>query len=293
MPTALILPEGPARQPRPRPEAQPSLVTESPRPPVCHPRPIHFRERQLWRGAAGPWRVRRASARLPAAQGAAEDRRGRCAARGPYRLGGRVQRTAATRARRAHGRIPLPRRLRSRNLSGRCDRSPEQACAFHKARGPGWYHTAMKVVICGATGRTGRLLVEGALARGHDVTAFVRASNKLGALRDRVRVVHGDVLDGGAVSDAVDGQEAVLVALAGGGTKAAEQVNAQGTLNVIRSMQRYGVRRLVVLSAGGTQPGRDPNRPWFFERIVKPLFLKDVLADLRRMEISVRQSELD
>ena len=58
-------------------------------------------------------------------------------------------------------------------------------------------------------------------------------------------------------------------------------------------MQRYGTRRLVVLSAGGTQPGRDPNLPWFFERIVKPLFLKNVLADLRRMEISVRQSELD
>ena len=151
----------------------------------------------------------------------------------------------------------------------------------------------MKVVVFGATGRTGRLLVEGALARGHDVTAFVRAPNKLGALRDRVQVVHGDVLDGGAVSDAVDGQEAVLVALAGGGTKAAEQVNAQGTLNVIRSMQRYSARRLVVLSAGGTQPGRDPNLPWFFERVVKPLFLKDILADLRRMEISVRQSELD
>jgi len=151
----------------------------------------------------------------------------------------------------------------------------------------------MKVVVCGATGRTGRLLVEGALARGHDVIAFVRAPAKLGALRDRVRVVQGDVLDGGAVSDAVDGQDAVLVALAAGGTKAAEQVNALGTLNVIRSMQRYGVRRLVVLSAGGTQPGRDPNLPWFFERVVKPLFLKDVLADLRRMEISVRQSELD
>ena len=151
----------------------------------------------------------------------------------------------------------------------------------------------MKVVVFGATGRTGRLLVEGALARGHDVTAFARAPDKLGALRDRVRVVQGDVLDGGAVSDAVDGQEAALVALAAGSNKAAEQVTAQGTLNVVRSMQRYRVRRLIVLSAGGTQPGHDPNLPWFFERVVKPLFLKGVLADLRRMEISVRQSELD
>jgi nucleoside-diphosphate-sugar epimerase len=70
-------------------------------------------------------------------------------------------------------------------------------------------------------------------------------------------------------------------------------VNAQGTLNVIRSMQRYGVRRLVVLSAGGTQQGPDPNLPWVFARVVKPLFLKRAYADLRRMETSVRQSELD
>jgi putative NADH-flavin reductase len=94
----------------------------------------------------------------------------------------------------------------------------------------------MRVVVFGATGRTGRLLVEGALARGHDVTAFVRAPDKLGVLRDRVRVAQGDVLDGGAVSDAVDGQEAALVALGVAMKKGDPAVNAQGTLNVIRSM---------------------------------------------------------
>jgi putative NADH-flavin reductase len=151
----------------------------------------------------------------------------------------------------------------------------------------------MRVVVFGATGRTGRLLVEGALARGHDVTAVVRAPDKLGVPRDHVRVVRGDVLDGGAVSDAVDGQEAALVALGVAMKKGDPAVNAQGTLNVIRSMQRYDVRRLVVLSAGGTQQGPDPNLPWVFERVVKPLFLKHAFADLRRMETSVRQSELD
>ena len=124
--------------------------------------------------------------------------------------------------------------------------------------GVGWYHRRMKVVIFGATGRTGRLLVEGALARGHEVTAFVRAPDKLGALRERVSVVRGDVLDGGAVSDAVDGQDAALVALGSDGTRAAVQVNARGTLNVIRSMQRYGARRLVVLSATGDAAGPRP-----------------------------------
>jgi putative NADH-flavin reductase len=151
----------------------------------------------------------------------------------------------------------------------------------------------MKILVVGATGRTGRLLVRGALGRGHDVTALVRAPEKLGDLAGGVRVFVGDVFDGGLVSDAVDGQDAVLVALGIAMKKGDPAVNALGTLNVIRSMQRYGVRRLVVLSAGGTQQGHDPNLPLVFERVIKPLFLKHAFADLRRMETSVRQSELD
>jgi putative NADH-flavin reductase len=125
------------------------------------------------------------------------------------------------------------------------------------------------------------------------VTALVRAPEKLGDLAGRVRVVAGDVLDGGIVSDAVDGQDAVLVALSAAHRKRAPAVNALGTLNVIRSMQRYAVRRLIVLSASGTQPGRDPNLPWIFDRVVKPVLLSPAYDDLRRMETSVRQSELD
>jgi nucleoside-diphosphate-sugar epimerase len=106
-------------------------------------------------------------------------------------------------------------------------------------------------------------------------------------------VVAGDVLDGGIVSDAVDGQDAVLVALSAAHRRSAPAVNALGTLNVIRSMQRYHVRRLIVISASGTQPGRDPNLPWIYERVIKPVLLGPAYADLRRMETSVRQSELD
>jgi putative NADH-flavin reductase len=151
----------------------------------------------------------------------------------------------------------------------------------------------MNVLVVGATGRTGRLLAQGALLRGHAVTALVRSPEKLGDLAGSVRVVAGDVLDGGVVSDAVDGQEAVLVALSAAHRRKAPAVNALGTLNVIRSMQRYGVRRLIVLSASGTMIGRDPNLPWIFDRVIKPVLLGPAYDDLRRMETSVRQSELD
>jgi putative NADH-flavin reductase len=151
----------------------------------------------------------------------------------------------------------------------------------------------MKVLVVGATGRTGRLLALGALERGHEVTVLVRAPERLAELASRLHAVRGDVLDGGAVSDAVDGREAVLVALGVARRHKDPAVNALGTLNVIRSMQRYGVRRLVVLSAAGTRPGRDPERSWLGDRVVKPLFERAAYDDLRRMETSVRQSELD
>jgi biliverdin reductase / flavin reductase len=151
----------------------------------------------------------------------------------------------------------------------------------------------MKVLVVGATGRTGRLLAQGAVERGHEVTALVRAPERLGALGSRLHVVRGDVLDGGVVSDAVDGQQAVLVALAVAARHKDTAVNALGTLNVIRSMQRYAVPRLVVLSASGTRPGRDPEQSWLHERVVKPLLQRAAYDDLRRMETSVRQSELE
>jgi putative NADH-flavin reductase len=151
----------------------------------------------------------------------------------------------------------------------------------------------MRIVVFGAPGRTGRLLVEGALGRGHEVTAFVSAPDELGALRDRVQIVRGDLLDGGAVSDAVDGQDAALVALADPSAKAAAQVTAGGTLNVVRSMQRYGVRRLVALSSASVAPPDEPGHPGLLARLRDPGSRNRVVAELRRMEVSVRQSKLD
>jgi uncharacterized protein YbjT (DUF2867 family) len=52
----------------------------------------------------------------------------------------------------------------------------------------------MRLLILGATGRTGQELVGQALKREHRVTAFVRTPEKLGAPRAGLRVVQGDVL---------------------------------------------------------------------------------------------------
>ena len=70
-----------------------------------------------------------------------------------------------------------------------------------------------KVLIIGATGAAGKLLVERTLAAGHVVTALVRSPEKLGLSHDRLQVLQGDALDIVAVEQAVVGQDAVFVLL--------------------------------------------------------------------------------
>jgi cation diffusion facilitator CzcD-associated flavoprotein CzcO len=53
----------------------------------------------------------------------------------------------------------------------------------------------MKLFVIGATGRTGSEVVEQAVARGHQVTAFVRSPESLKLKNERLTVINGDVMD--------------------------------------------------------------------------------------------------
>lgn len=51
------------------------------------------------------------------------------------------------------------------------------------------------VIVFGASGATGRLVVESALRAGHTVTAFVRDPGRLTEAQSRARVVEGDAME--------------------------------------------------------------------------------------------------
>ena len=55
------------------------------------------------------------------------------------------------------------------------------------------------MLVIGATGGTGRCVVEHALRAGHEVTAFVRTPQKITMQHERLRVAQGDVLQADAM----------------------------------------------------------------------------------------------
>ncbi len=161
----------------------------------------------------------------------------------------------------------------------------------------------MRLTVFGATGPTGRRLVERAVAEGHEVTAFVRNPSKMKTKHERLSVVVGDVFEAERVEEAIAGREAVISVLGGGPSNPlhprrpgrAGGPSSVGARNILAAMERHGVRRLVCQSAWGAgESGEGLDAPgWMFMKVLVPPFLRDEYADKDLMEETVRQSELD
>lgn len=156
----------------------------------------------------------------------------------------------------------------------------------HNLEGEG----TMNVVIFGATGRTGRVIVDEALRRGLAVTAFARSPEKLAIDHKNLRVVAGDVLDPTAVEEAIEGQDAVISVL-GAGMKRTT-LRTEGTRQIVRAMERQGVKRLISQSIFGLGDSADA-LPRHWKLIVKPLILGNAYRDHAGQEAVIAASNLN
>ena len=155
----------------------------------------------------------------------------------------------------------------------------------------------MRVVVLGASGASGRRIVERSLARGHQVTAFVRDVHAVPAIHPRLGVLAGDVTVASTVERAVAGHDAVVWAVGGHDRlrdprRLSAGVCAVGTANVLAAMAATGARRLVCLSSWGVADGRR-RAPVLYRRVVFPLVLADELADKAEQERLIRASDLE
>jgi nucleoside-diphosphate-sugar epimerase len=114
----------------------------------------------------------------------------------------------------------------------------------------------MKLAIFGATGGTGKQLVEQALATGHQVVAFVRDPSRLTTRHERLTIMQGELADRAAIERAVLGADAVISVLGPRRGARAKSIT-RGTENILVAMNKHGVRRIVVTSTPSAQDPSD------------------------------------
>ena len=142
----------------------------------------------------------------------------------------------------------------------------------------------MKLVVLGATGGTGRLVVEQALTAGHTVTALVRSPGKLSVGNPNLRVVKGDATNTSDLTSALQGAGAIISTLGGTGS-----VIADSTQAMVAAAKAAGVRRVVVMSS------------WFVERdrlnagtrLLTGIGMGGMVKDKISGEQALRASDLD
>ena len=142
----------------------------------------------------------------------------------------------------------------------------------------------MNLVVLGATGRTGSLVVEQALVAGHTVTALVRSPEKLTTRNSNLRVVAGAVTDSAALARALEGADALISTLGGSAS-----VIADSTPAIVAAAHKSGVGRIVVLSSWVVERDRMDAAT----RLLTGIAMGSLIKDKNAGEKVLRQSDLD
>lgn len=156
----------------------------------------------------------------------------------------------------------------------------------------------MNILILGATGRTGRLVAQAAIAKRHKVTAIIRDKSK--ATQPEVTYLEGSPCDPQLLRTALKGIDAVVVSLNINRTSdnpfakvISPPTLISDTMNVlIPAMESCGVKRLISVSASGVGDS------WKDIPFVGRLFIRHsniwkAYEDHERQEKIIRQSGLD
>jgi NADH dehydrogenase len=137
-----------------------------------------------------------------------------------------------------------------------------------------------RVFITGGTGFVGRHIIKRALDEGYKIVALVRSEKKAGQVlgdRKELEFVSGSIADGTVMEKGMKSCDAVihLVGIIYESRKKGatfEKVHFQGTLNVLDSVKKSGVKRYLHMSALGARPSgraRYQKSKWAAEEAVR------------------------
>ncbi|WP_161595994.1 SDR family oxidoreductase [Flavisphingopyxis soli] len=107
----------------------------------------------------------------------------------------------------------------------------------------------MKILVAGAAGAVGNMLVSDLVEAGHEVTGLVHSQDKISCVEQAGgRAIVADVTAPDTLAQPLSNMDVVIFA-AGSGGKAVEAVDRDGAINLIDAAVNEGVDRFVMLSS--------------------------------------------
>ncbi|TWJ03384.1 putative NADH-flavin reductase [Mucilaginibacter frigoritolerans] len=154
-----------------------------------------------------------------------------------------------------------------------------------------------RILILGATGRTGKYAIPFALEKGYQVVALARNPDKISVKSDDLTIVTGLPTDIDDVRKAMKGCDAVLSLLSPltrGEAVSVRKINSprvleKSMMNVLQVMNEYGVKRILILSSVGVGDSWK-YAPWYVKLLIKLTNFKVIFADHNAQEDLIQAS---
>ncbi|HRN93969.1 MAG: SDR family oxidoreductase [Chitinophagales bacterium] len=109
----------------------------------------------------------------------------------------------------------------------------------------------MKISVIGANGRTGKHIVEQALAKGWQVVAYLRNKEKLPIENSNLSFVEGDAYDTAKISEAIQDSDAVISALGQSNITGDVSLMSDGMKHIIPAMEKHHIKRVIAVGGLG------------------------------------------
>ncbi|RYZ47023.1 MAG: SDR family oxidoreductase [Sphingobacteriales bacterium] len=162
------------------------------------------------------------------------------------------------------------------------------------------HQTPMRILILGATGRTGRHLLAQALERGYQVQVLVRDRHKIRITHPELQVMQGHPADRACLGKAIQGCEAVLSALnisryndfPWAALRTPHNFLSDVMAGIIALADSYAIRRVIFTSAWGVGD-TEADIPGWLRWLVKKSNLRYPYQDLYRTEELLKKTQLD
>ena len=150
-----------------------------------------------------------------------------------------------------------------------------------------------KIIVFGATGGTGKQVVEQALEEGHKVTVIVRNPDAITMNHRNLEIIKGDVLQPITFENALKEKDAVVSCL---GSKVGKPtvVYSKGTSNIASAMSKAEINRIICISAGAViVPPKISLLMKFVAKHILQRIFKYMYADMLLMEKNLKESPLN
>ncbi|MEA5259616.1 NAD(P)H-binding protein [Arcicella aquatica] len=157
-----------------------------------------------------------------------------------------------------------------------------------------------KILILGATGRTGKHLLSLALARGYEVNILVRDIRKIEIQSDRLKVFEGTPSDLTVLASAIENCSIVISALnisrksdfPWAKLHTPKDFIEKSIQNILCLSNQYPIKSLIVISAWGVSETRN-DIPWWFRLMIDYSNIKFGYEAHEQQEKLIKSSNLN